>query len=134
MARKKANELRTEARARFEHFIAAELETHPDVGTDSLARNFYAREEPLLKKIAGAVIISILVKWADDILSQSVAVHASRNGRGQLALPLNLQGIELSGAFSFLNGANKIRFVANYKATLFHLDSHAQLLRKHEDE
>ena len=51
-----------------------------------------------------------------------------------MALPLNLTGIQLPGAFSFINGANQLRFVANYKACWFHLASHDYILRKHESE
>ena len=40
----------------------------------------------------------------------------------------------MPGAFSFISGANQLRFVASYKAQLFHLESHAFLLRKHEGE
>jgi hypothetical protein len=127
-------ELKKEARSRFEQFIAAELLASADVGTDSLATNFYVKEEILLKKIARHTLVNILVKWADDILNQSIGREAARNGHPQLVLPFNLQGIEMPGAFSFINGANKLRFVANYKAEKFHLESHRFILRKHEEE
>ncbi|HEY6290741.1 MAG TPA: hypothetical protein VI455_04155 [Terriglobia bacterium] len=134
--RKKTNigELKREARGRFETFIAAELDTQTDVGTDSLALNFYNREEPLLRKIAHSTLITILVKWADDILGQSIARENARKGHIQLLLPMSLQGIQMPGAYSFINGANKRRFVANYKAELFHLESHAYILHKLEGE
>ena len=127
-------ELKKEARSRYERFIAAELLAKSDVGTETLARDFYAQEEPLLNRIARHTLTGVLVKWADDILSQSIGREAARNGRPQLVLPLGLSGIELPGAFSFINGANKLRFVANYKTQLFHLDSHAYVIRKHLNE
>jgi hypothetical protein len=127
-------ELKKEARSRFERFIAAELSASADVGTDVLAKDFFNKEEPLLKKISHHTLINILVKWADDILNQSIATEAARNGQPQLVLPLNLQGIEVPGAFSFINGANRLRFVANYKAEKFHLESHRFILRKHDEE
>jgi hypothetical protein len=125
---------RADARSRFERFIAAELEANPDVGTDSLAETFMKLEWELLRKIAYSQMQHILVKWADDILGQSIGRQAALNGRPQLTLPMSLRGMELPGAFSFVNGANKTRFVANYKAQLFHLESHALLMRKHEAE
>lgn len=127
-------DLKKEARSRFETFIAAELATSADVGTETLAKDFYVKEEKLLKRIAHHTLVQILVKWADDILSQSAGREAARNGSAQLVLPLNLQGIELPGAFSFISPANKLRFVANYKAEKFHLESHRYILRKHEEE
>jgi len=127
-------DLQTEARSRFERFISGELEVKADVSTKALAEDFYNQEERLLRRIAAYSILRLLVKWADDILGTSGALEISRNGKAQLTLPLNLQGIELPGAISFMSGANKVKFVANYKAVGWQMDSHAYLLRKHEEE
>jgi hypothetical protein len=100
------------------------------VGTASLALNFYEKNQPILKKLARVLTIHQLVKWADDILGQSIAIEAARDGKPQMVLPLSLQGIVMPGAYSFINGANKKRFVANYKAQKFHLESHGYILRQ----
>jgi hypothetical protein len=131
---KRNRDLKKEAHERYQRYIAAELDKAPDVGTESLALGFYNQEQPLLKKIANATLINILVKWADDILNQSIAKEAARDGHAQMVLPMSLQGIEVPGAYSFINGANQKRFVAAYKAELFHLESHAYILRKFEDD
>jgi hypothetical protein len=131
MAKKQnTQDLKKEARGKFERYIAQELLAQSDVGTDSLALNFYEKNEAILKKLARVLTIHQLVKWADDILNQSIAKETARNGQPQMALPMSLQGIELPGAYSFINGANKLRFVANYKAQKFHLESHGYILRK----
>ena len=89
--------LKQEARSRFETFIAAALAESADVGTEALAKDFYVKEEKLLKKIEHHTFVQILVKWADDILSQSVSREAARNGSAQLVLPLNCQASSCRG-------------------------------------
>jgi hypothetical protein len=126
--------LKKEARERYERYIAAALDNEADVSTDSLALGFYNQEKEILKKIANSTLLNILVKWADEILSRSIANETARNGRAQLALPMSLLGIEVPGAYSFINGANQKRFVAAYKAELFQLKSHGYLMRKLEGE
>jgi len=127
-------DLQTEARSKFERFIASELVAKPQVSTKNLAREFYDQEEVLLRRIATYSIIRLLVKWADDILNTSTTLEISRNGKTQLPLPFDLQGIDVPGAISFITGASKVEWVANYKALGWQMDSHAYLLRKHEEE
>jgi hypothetical protein len=134
MQRTDDDNLRAKARSHFEQFIAHELEVKTEVDTKQLANAFYAQEEQLLRRIAAQMIIVVLVKWADDILNQSIGLAVARNGHAQLTLPLCLDGVVLPGAYSFISGANKVKWVAVYKATMFHLESHAVLLRRHEEE
>jgi len=133
-AAEERKELKLEIRARFESFIAESLDAKTEVDSGTLARDFYTKEERLLRKLAAYSLIQMLVKWADDILTQSLGRQASRNGQHQLTLPMNLQGIEVPGAFSFVSGANKVKWVANYKAVGWQVEAHLFLLRKHEDE
>jgi hypothetical protein len=123
-----------EIRARFETFIANNLDTKAEVDANSLARDFYTQEERLLRKLAAYSLMNMLVKWADDILAQSFDRQSARNSQYQLMLPLSLQGIEVPGALSFLSGANKVKWVANYKAVGWQVEAHLFLLRKHDDE
>jgi len=133
-AAKERKELKLEIRTRFEAFIASNLQTKAEVDSGTLARDFYTQEERLLRKLAAYSLIQMLVKWADDILTQSIGREASRNGQHQLTLPMSLQGIEVPGAFSFVSGANKVKWVANYKAVGWQIEAHWFLLRKHEEE
>src|SRR5262252_2641586 len=102
-AAEERKELKLEIRARFESFIAESLDAKTEVDSGTLARDFYTKEERLLRKLAAYSLIQMLVKWADDILTQSLGRQASRNGQHQLTLPMNLQGIEVPGAFSFVS-------------------------------
>jgi hypothetical protein len=137
MLRKKngnIRELKQEAWGRYECFIASQLDAKAEVSTRELAKAFYEQEEPILKRIASAMMLHVLVKWADDILGQSVAAESARNGHPQLVLPVSLRGIEVPGAISFIGGANNTKWVANYKVVGWQMDSHAYLLRKHDEE
>lgn len=127
-------DLKDEARGRFECYIAAELKAKAEVDTRSLANGFFDQEEKLLRRIATGMLLQMLVKWADDILAQSVGIELARNGGAQLTLPLDLEGIEVPGAISFISGANKVKFVANYKVVGWQMESHAYLLRKRAQE
>ena len=125
---------RDEARGRFEQHIAAELAVKAEVDTRTLAQDFYDKEEKLLRRIAAGMILQMLVKWADDILGGSLGAELAKNGGAQLVLPMSLEGIEVPGAISFLSGANKVKFVANYKVVGWQMESHAYLLRKKAEE
>lgn len=133
MRRKEVNP-REEARTRFERHIAAELAIKAEVDTRSLAQEFYAKEERLLRRIATAMLLQMLVKWADDILASSVGAELAQNGRTQLVLPMSLEDIEVPGAISFVSMANRIKFVANYKVVGWQMESHSFLLQKHAAE
>lgn len=133
MRRKQVNP-REEVREKFERHIATELATRAEVDTRTLAEDFYNKEEKLLRRIASAMLLQMLVKWADDILGGSISVELANNGHHQLVLPGFLEGIEVPGAISFISGANRIKFVANYKVVGWQMASHAYLLRKRAAE
>jgi hypothetical protein len=125
---------RDEARGRFERHIATELAAKADVDTRTLAQDFYDKEEKLLRSIAAGMLLQMLVKWADDILGGSVGAELAAQGQSQLELPMGFEGIEVPGAISFVSGANRIKFVANYKVVGWQMESHAYLLRKRAQE
>jgi len=130
----KVQSLRKEARSRFGRFIARELDSKIDVGTASLAEAFFEHEETILKKIAHSSLMHLLVGWAEDILNQSAGRRRSERGTPQLVLPMSLQGFEMPEAISFVSGANYIRWVANYKAEIHHLDSHTFIKHNQDEE
>lgn len=132
--RQKKEKSRDEARELFERHIATELAAKPEVDTRILAQEFYQKESKLLRRIAEAMLLQMLVKWADDILGGAIGTESANNGHGQLVLPLDLEGIEVPGAISFIGGSGKIKFVANYKVVGWQMESHAYLLRKRAEE
>ena len=136
--RKDKENLKDSTRKQLVHYVATEIVRKPEVETRALATDFYIQNGKLHGKLLGSLaeemIIQTLIKWIDDILNSSVAAEIARKGRTQLVLPFGLQDIHVPGALSFISGANRVKFVANYKAVGWQVGSHAFMLRKHAVE